>query len=123
MSMEKEQLESLLIDYIDGKLNAADRRKAEQELVNNPDAYTLYEQLKEVMSAMERSASLEPNTRLKTMFDQVIHDEIRMQKSAKVMVIPPAVYRVAAAVAFLVVAGIGGYWVVQNQEQARIQVV
>ena len=117
MSMEKEQLESLLIDYIDGKLNEADRKKAEQELVNNPEAYTLYEQLKEVMSAMDRSANLEPNVRSRRLFDELIHDEMRMQKSAKVIVIQPAVYRVAAAIAFLVVAGFGGYWVVKNQQQ------
>jgi HEAT repeat protein len=119
MSMEKEQLESLLIDYIDGKLNEADRRKAEQELTSNPETYTLYEQLKEVMNAMDRSASLEPNVRSKKLFDQLIHDEIRMLKSAKVMVIQPVVYRVAAAVALLVVAGFGGYWIKQNQDRMR----
>lgn len=120
MSMEKEQLESLLIDYIDGKLNEADRRMIEQELVKNPETYSLYEQLRVVMNAMERSSSIEPNPRSKKVFDQLIHDEIRMQKSAKVL-IPSTVYRVAAAIAFLVVAGIGGYWVVQNQQQAQLQ--
>ena len=118
MSMEKEQLESLLIDYIDGKLNEADRRMVEQQLVNNPETYSLYEQLREVIGAMERSASLEPNPRSRKLFDQLIHDEIRMQKSARVL-IPSTVYRVAAAIAFLVVAGLGGYWVVQTQQQAQ----
>ncbi|HEU5289455.1 MAG TPA: HEAT repeat domain-containing protein [Cyclobacteriaceae bacterium] len=118
--MEKEKLESLLIDYIDGKLNEANRRMIEQELVNNPETYKLYEQLREVIGAMERSAALEPNPRSRKVFDQLIHDEIRMQKSSRVM-IPSTVYRVAAAIAFLVVAGMGGYWVVQNQKQTTEQ--
>jgi hypothetical protein len=116
--MEKEQLESLLIDYIDGKLNEADRRMVEQQLVNSPETYAMYEQLRQVINAMERSASMEPNPRSRKLFEQLIHDEIRMQKSARVL-IPSTVYRVAAAIAFLVVAGLGGYWVVQTQQQAR----
>src|SRR6478735_11986474 len=118
MSMEKEQLESLLIDYIDGKLNEADRKKAEQELVNNPEAYTLYEQLKEVIGAIDRSASLEPSRSLKTNFDQLLELEIG---NSKTIFFQPSVYRIAAAIAFLVVAGFGGYWVVQNQQQAQLQ--
>src|SRR5688572_6999348 len=101
--MNKEELESLLIDYIDGNLHEEDKKKADQELTNNPEAYALYKQLKEVMNVMDRSASLEPNPRLRKVFDQLIHDEIRMQKSQKVMVIQPMIYRVAAAIAFLVV--------------------
>lgn len=122
MNMNKEELESLLIDYFDGNLNEVDGKRAEQVLTN-PETYALYEQLKEVLEVMDRSASLEPNPRLRKVFDELIHDELRMQKSAKVMAIQPVIYRVAAAIAFLVVAGIGGYWVVQNQkaqaDQAR----
>jgi hypothetical protein len=114
--MEKEMLESLLIDYIDGNLNEADRKKVEQE-IKNPETYALYEQLKTVMQAMDRSASLEPHVRSRKVFDQLIHDEMRMQKSEHVLVAQPMFYRVAAAIAFLVVAGLGGYWVVKNQQQ------
>jgi hypothetical protein len=118
MSMEKEQLESLLIDYIDGKLNEADRRKAEQELVSNPEAYSLYEQLKEVISAMDRSASLEPSRSLKINFDKLLEQEME-SVNVKTIFFQPVFYRVAAAVAFLVVAGFGGYYVVQNQQQTQ----
>jgi hypothetical protein len=120
MSMEKEQLESLLIDYIDGKLNEADRRKAEQELISNPETYTLYEQLKAVVDAMDRSTSLEPSVSLKKNFNELLEQETR-NKEPKIVFFNPVVYRVAAAIAFLVVAGFGGYWVVQNQQQAELQ--
>lgn len=118
MSMEKEQVERLLIDYSDGKLNDVDRKKAEQELINNPEAYTLYEQLKEVFGAIDRSASLEPSRSLKVNFDQLLAQEMGGAK-AKAIFFQPVFYRIAAAVAFLVVAGFGGYWVAQNQKQAQ----
>lgn len=116
--MEKEQLESLLIDYIDGKLSDAERKRAEQELVTNPDSYALYEQLKEVMSAIDRAASLEPGQKLKANFDKLLEEEIGNSK-AKTVFFQPVVYRVAAAIAFLVVAGFGGYWIAQHQQQAQ----
>jgi len=116
MSMEKEQLESLLIDYIDGKLNEADRRKAEQELVNNPETYALYEQLKKVIDVMDRSAEKEPSISLKKNFDTLLEQEIR-NKEPKTIFFQPTIYRVAAAVIFLVVAGMGGYWIAKNQER------
>lgn len=120
MSMEKEQLESLLIDYIDGKLSEADRRKAEQELISNPETYALYEQLKIVVDAMDRSANVEPSVSLKNNFNALLEQEIR-NKEPKTIFFQPVMYRVAAAIAFLVVAGFGGYWVVQNQQQAQLQ--
>jgi hypothetical protein len=118
--MEKEQLESLLIDYIDGKLNDADRRKAEQEMTSNPETYTLYEQLKAVVDAMDRSTNLEPSVSLKKNFNELLEQETR-NKESKTVFFQPAVYRVAAAIAFLVVAGVGGYWVVENQQQTQQQ--
>jgi HEAT repeat protein len=117
MNMEKEQLESLLIDYIDGKLSETDRKRAEQELVNNAEAYTLYEQLKEVVNAIDRSTRLEPSRSLKAKFDQLLGQE--MGTKVKTVFFQPVFYRVAAAIAFLLVAGFGGYWVVQNQQQAQ----
>ena len=50
--MEREKLESMLIDYIDGNLGEKDRLLIEAELEKNPDAKTLYYQLKEVMVKM-----------------------------------------------------------------------
>jgi len=51
--MEKEKLENLLIDYIDGKLTEAERYTVDQELIANEESYRMYEQLKEVMQAMQ----------------------------------------------------------------------
>ena len=74
--MEKEKLESLLIDCIDGKLNEADRSLVEQELAGNEEAYSMYEQLREVIQVMEKSSPLEPRISLKRSFDKVLKVEL-----------------------------------------------
>lgn len=114
--MEKEKLEGLLIDYIDGKLNEIDKQKIEQELTRNPEAYALYEQLKEVVSAMDRSASDEPSQTLKKNFDQLLEQEIAQQTKSKAIIFQPVFYRVAAAITLLLVAGVGGYWINKNRQ-------
>jgi hypothetical protein len=115
--MEKEKLESLIIDYIDNKLNSVDRRVVEQELVNNPDAYTLYEQLKEVIHVMDRSARLEPTAKLKTGFEEMLKRESASVKETKTIFFQPAFYRVAAAIALLIIGGGIGFWMSKNNAQ------
>jgi len=119
--MEMEKLESLLIDYIDNKLNSVDRQHIEQELLRNADAYKLYEELKEVMHAMDRSARLEPTIKLKANFEKLLNKEIASTRSAKTIFFQPSFYRVAAAVALLILGGGIGFWISkQNDERIRI---
>ena len=114
--MDKEKLEGLLIDYIDGKLNEADKAIVERELVQNKEAYQTYEQLREVMNAMEKSERLEPRARLKASFDNLLQEEIaKLNKSKTISLSQPVMYRMAAGVV-LVMVGIGmGYWINKNQ--------
>lgn len=114
--MDKEKLEGMLIDYIDGKLNEVDKQRVEQELIRNSEAYELYEQLKRVIGAMEQSVGVEPTHSLRQKFDQMLEEEIGKSKPNTVF-FNPAFYRVAAAIAFLLVAGTGGYWIYKNQQQ------
>lgn len=114
--MEKEKLESMLIDYIDGKLSGADRHLVEQELIQNPEAYTLYEQLKEVVDAMDKSASLEPGRSLKGNFDRILQQEIDQQRQTKTIKFQPFYYRAAAVITLLIVAG-AGYWIYKDQQR------
>ena len=115
--MEREKLESLLIDYIDNRLNSVDRIQVEKELVNNAEAYKLYEELKEVMQMMDRSARLDPSDRLKETFDVMLEKEVAVNKSAKVISFQPWFYRVAAAIALLVIGGSVGYLISQQNEK------
>lgn len=114
--MEKEKLESMLIDFIDGKLSESGRNEVEDILTSDPDARVLYEQLKLVTAAMDRSAELQPGLRMRRRFEAMLSAEQRSDKGRQIF-FQPAVTRIAAAVA-LVLAGIAiGYWINKNQVQ------
>jgi hypothetical protein len=119
--MDKQKLESLLIDYIDGKLNSVDKHYVEQELLKNPASFRMYEQLKEVIQMINRKTPVEPSDKLKQTFNQLLADEIKTARKDNVIALNPWWYRVAAAVALLVV-GVGlGFWIsANNQRQAEI---
>jgi hypothetical protein len=125
--MEKEKLESLLIDYIDGKLSEGDRSLVEQELARNEEAYTMYEQLREVIQVMEKSSSLEPGISLKRSFDKVLKTELEsIQKpKGKIVSFQSYAYRIAAGVVLVMLGVSIAYQVNKNyrqeQELARLQ--
>ena len=115
--MEKEKLEGLIIDYIDGRLSEEEKTLLERELTRNADAYKLYEQTREVMQAIDRSVKLEPSSKLKRNFDQLLKEEMAQQKQTKTVSFYPTLYRAAAAV-FLVLSGVAiGYWINKNQQR------
>jgi type I site-specific restriction-modification system R (restriction) subunit len=115
--MEREKLESLLIDYIDGRLNEADTKIVETELSQNEEAYELFGQLKEVMKSMDNVRPLTPSPALKKSFDAMLQQEIDATQKTKTVFFSPAFYRVAAAVALLIVGGGAGYWISVHQQQ------
>ena len=119
--MDKHKLESLLIDYIDGKLNSVDKHYVEQELLKNPDSFRVYEQLKEVIHVMSRKTPVEPPEKIRQSFSALLENEIKSSKKEKVISLNPWWYRAAAAVAFLVVGLSLGFWISDyNQRQADI---
>lgn len=125
--MEKEKLESLLIDYIDGKLSEADRSLVEQELARNEEAYVMYEQLREVIQLMEKSSSLEPGISLKRNFDKVLkaEQESVQKPTGKVISFQSYAYRIAAGVVLVMLSVSIGYQINKNyrqeQELAKLQ--
>jgi hypothetical protein len=118
--MEKEKLEGMLIDYIDNKLNSVDRHQVEQELVRNPEAFKSYEELKEVMHLMDRSARLEPSAKLKNNFEAFIAEELKAEKKTKTIFFQPTLFKVAAAIALLIVCGSIGFYIKQQNDLIAI---
>ena len=115
-------LETRIIDYIDGRLSEAEMAEVQQELMRNEKAFTLYEQLKEVMHAMDHAEKLEPSPNLKLRFDETLYAEIASSRSAKVVFLQSSFYRVAAAIALLIVGGGIGFWISkQNDQQQELQ--
>jgi anti-sigma factor RsiW len=117
--MEKEKLETLLIDYIDGKLTEAERHDVEQKLMTNADTFKLYEQLKEVIHVMHASARIEPSSKLRRGFDQMLQEEESQLKKGKVVFFQPSLYRVAAAIVFVVLGGSVALLLVNQNRQAK----
>ena len=117
--MEKEKLDSLIIDYIDNKLSSADRRMMEQVLVENPDAYKLYEELKEVIEVIERSAELHPSPGLKNSFEKMMQQETGRSSASRRIFFHPALYRAAAAIALVILSGAFGFWVSRTYSENR----
>src|ERR1043165_9972749 len=112
--MDKELLEGMLIDYIDGTLSEADRVKVEQEIAKNEEAYRLYEQLREVITAMDKSEKFEPGANIKVEFEKAIQRELAKSKQGKTVFFQPAYLRIAAAI-LLVISGIAiGNWISKN---------
>ncbi len=117
--MDKQSMESRIIDYIDGKGTEQERASIERELDQNKEAYALYEQLREVIHAMDSVKSLEPSGKLKAEFEKALQNEIAAQKKTKTIFFSPVFYRVAAAV-LLVMAGVAiGNWINTNQQHEK----
>lgn len=128
--MEKEKLESLLIDYIEGQLSSAQKAEVEKMLAEEADAAELHAQLKEVISVMEQVKEAEPSTSLRMKFESVLQEEIQKSmgrssyakaSGAKQVFFQPWVLRAAAAIGFLVVGVAIGFWVNEyNQRREEI---
>lgn len=117
--MDKETLESRIIDYIDGKGTEQERAMVESELAHNKTSYALYEQLREVMATMDKVKTLEPSGKLKMEFEKALQTEIAAQKKTKTIFFSPVFYRAAAAV-LLVMAGVAiGNWINNNKQQEK----
>lgn len=117
--MEREKLESMLIEYIDGTLPEAEVTLLEAELAQNPEAKKLFEELKEVLGKISMSPQLIPGEALKNSFEQYLDREITKKAEAKSVVMFPMFYRVAASIALLIVVGVAAYWIHKDQENQK----
>ena len=127
--MEKEKWESLLIEYIDGSLNEADRAMVEEELAQNGKIATIHSQLKEVMGLMDNATVNSPSVALKRNFEKTLQEEISMSsinpKRQKQIYFQPWVLRVAAGVVLVMVGVVIGNWInttrQHDQDMARLK--
>lgn len=123
--MEREKLESMLIEYIDGNLGEKDKLLIETELESNQEAKILYAQLKDVMVKMSDAVQLAPSEALKNSFEQFLSQEVAKKPEAKTVTMVPMIYRIAAGIILLMVVGVATYWIrrdLENREElARIK--
>lgn len=121
--MDNEKLESLLIDYIDGKLNSVDKHFVEQELMKNPVSFRRYEELKEVIREMGKVSPAQPSEKLRNNFEAMLQQEIGVSKEARIIAMKPWWYAIAAGVALLVTGLTVGWFVNERNWQAEQRAV
>jgi len=115
--MEKEKLESLLIEYIDGTLSSTESDEVEQLLREDEKAKRLHEELIVVMNAMHNAESLDLMPGHEKMFEINLSKEIEAQHT-KTIFFRPVIYKAAAAVVLILLGLAGGYWLNKNGHQA-----
>lgn len=120
--MDNEKIQETLIDYIDGTLTPAARQEVEHILSTQPEVRQRYLQLKQLVDAMDRTALLEPSATLQTNFNRALENEMA-QRTRRVMWIQgSAFYRIAAAVALLILGGGIGFWInAYHQQQLQLE--
>ncbi len=120
--MEKEKLESLLIDYIDGNLNDADHSMVGKELAQSEEAVKLYQQLSELLRAMENTKPIKPSNSLKSHFEKSLIDYSKSTDDtnhSKQIFFQPWVLRVAAGIVLVIVGIVIGNWINTNRKNNR----
>ena len=117
--MEREKLESRLIDYIDGKLDEINCAAVEKELASNEEAFQLYEQLLKVISQFDKAPTIQPSHSLKLNLEKLLQEEINGLKKGRQVFLQPIVLRVAAGLALIMVGVSVGFWINKNQQQQQ----
>ena len=107
-------MESLIIDYIDNRLNDVDRKRVEHELNSNAEARRLFDELTELMKLMDDVSVLEPPVKANLNFNDALKRE-RSHHSHRLL-FAPALYRVAAAVTLLILGAGIGYWITRHYD-------
>ena len=74
--MDKSDLSTKLIDYIDGKLDEGEKVELERKIKDTPEVAKEYNRLQEVMGIMQRRIVQQPDKSLETGFLSMLEDEI-----------------------------------------------
>ncbi len=115
--MENDKMESLLIDYIDGRLDKENQAMVSQAIADDPAVRKIYEQLKTIMSAMDNAETIEPGAHLKESFDKLLSEEIEKAEEGKTRFFQPMVYRIAAGIVLAAAVLYAGNWIIKSQRQ------
>jgi hypothetical protein len=125
MDFDKETMQSLMIDHIDGKITGELAKYVEMHIEKHPEAKLEYEELRKVMHLMTLSEELDVPEHGKAFFMQETQKEIRGQNrsfSEKFFRIEaPVFWKVAAVVALVVAAYFGQSWLNKRAELDSLQ--
>ena len=115
MDNEKD-IEKLIVDYIDGKLSASDREKAEWYIKHHESYGQMEQEYRQLFGAIEEDQVVLPDAKLRDAFQKMLDSETAhispvepatVDTSAKVVQLSlKTIYRVAAVLALM----LGSYW-------------
>ena len=124
--MENQNMEALLMDYIEGNLAAKEQAFVVRKLQENTAWQNEYKQLQEVFGLFETTEMLSPDASLKLDFQKMLQEEIAISEQQKTVrrtlkpkwnFINPM--QVAASVSLLLVGLVIGIWISNNQSHER----
>lgn len=123
--MEERKMKDLMIDYLEGNLSGELKEFVVKKFENDEKWKKEYEQLKQLMGAMDESPMLEPDASLQQDFNALLQEEIeKAQKPAETKVIKMTPNRVsakwAAAVAIILVSIIAVLMVNNYRNEQRL---
>jgi anti-sigma-K factor RskA len=122
MSMNQTEMESLLIEYIDGTLTEDQTKEVEKLLVENADARKLEAELRQVLQALDHTQEVVPSSRLTARFAEALATEIHETKRAaggQQVLMHPVVLRIAASLVVIIGMGLMGYWFTKSYQQQQ----
>ena len=106
--MEKEKMESLILDYIDGNLDGELKQFVETQIDKNPDYSRFYHENRDLIALLDSDTDEEPPSRIADNFHQVLEEQIVETKVVPMSSSTPAWMKIAAAVSLLVVGFLSG---------------
>ena len=123
MDFDKKTMESLMIDHIDGKITGELARYVEIHLKKNPQAKAEYYKLKEMMEIMDQVHEAEVPHDMKDQFLQLARAEFNKPEPLPIKTFRlnySLMFKIAAAIAFVVVGYIGSLWINDNSKEKII---
>jgi len=110
---DDENIEKLILDYIDGKLGASDQEVVRRYINNQENYKQLEQEYRFLLGAIEQDGFEQPSTKLRDAFQAALIREesnistVNDTSSAKVLQVPlKTIYRVAAMLTLM----LGSYW-------------
>lgn len=120
-------MEDKIIAYIEGTLSEAEQREVEQQLQTSPDWQKTYKELNILLGDLEQQPQWQPPASLEFRFHQLLAAEHRnlenkVVPTAKVIPLFRLEWKIAAAIALLIIGlGFGNLWQRNQQQQVALE--
>lgn len=122
--MNKQQFSDLLVDYLDGRLDAVEAEKMAKLLEQNPEFRAEFEETKKLLQAFKEEKPAEPSSRLSSGFYQMLEKEMDNDGVRKITSASSSnsfyFLRIAAGIALLVGAFLLGTLWQSNDFESEI---